>query len=70
MSDRPCNFCNWQRMKKEGGYRRATRADRIVMAEWESDEEFCEAFPSGVVIVDKDGKFASWFAELPSHCCC
>ena len=69
MSDRPCNFCNWQRMK-ESGCRRATKADRIVMAEWEDDEEFVDAFPGGVVIVEKDGKFACWFAELPNHCCC
>ncbi len=67
MSDRPCNFCDWQRMKEEG-CRRATKADRTRL--WEEDKEFDDAFGPGVLVVNKAGEFACWFMELPSHCCC
>ena len=69
MSDRPCNFCDWQRMEQRG-CRRATAAERKQLWEEEEDEAFNQAFDSGVVIVDKDGKFACWFMALPDHCCC
>ncbi len=67
MSDRPCNFCDWQQMKRRG-CRRATKADRERL--WDKDEEFDDAFGPGVLIVNKDGEFACWFMELPDHCCC
>ena len=59
---------------KEDGCRRATRDEHRAL--WETEETadvvdaFTASFGSGVTIVDKDGKFASWFMELPSHCCC
>ena len=67
MSDRPCNFCNWQRMKKRG-CKRATAAQRKRI--WDDGKAFNAAFGPGVLIVDKEGKFACWFMELSDHCCC
>ena len=67
LSDRICNYCSWQSMKRQG-YRKATPAERKKL--WESDPEFEATFGAGVVIVNKKGEFACWFMELPDHCCC
>ena len=63
-----CNYCHWQRMKKYG-FRRATRKEQKRL--WKvRPEHKGTIIDGGVVILDKDGKFACWFATLPKHCCC
>ncbi len=59
-----CNYCNWQRYKKLG-HRIARGAERKKV--WTTDGVL---EPRGVVVIDKQGKFVCWFAELPKHCCC
>ena len=70
MSD--CNYCTWQRLKRRG-YRKATSEERKRM--WDSDvskedQGVATLCSGGFVYVDKNGKFAGWFMELPDHCCC
>ena len=63
-----CNYCDWQRLKGLG-YRKATEDERKIL--WDTDDpSFGEQMGAGVVIVDKHGKFAAWFMELPDHCTC
>lgn len=65
MSD--CNYCRFQQMKRRGCHvATAQEAKRL----WEAEEGFTKAFGDGVVIVDKEGAFAAWLMELPTHCCC
>ena len=64
-----CNFCKWQRLKKDGCHR-ATRTERKHLWDDEANDDFRQAFGGGIVIVDRNGKFSSWFMELPAHCCC
>lgn len=53
---------------KKRGCRIATEEERKTL--WEAEDRFTAAFGPGVVMVDKDGKLAAWFMELPDHCCC
>jgi len=71
-----CNYCTYQSMLKRG-CRKATEAERKKVWNTQKDKnkadqdaDFEKAFGPGVVIVDKDGNFASWFMELPDHCVC
>ena len=63
-----CNYCNYRRMLRQG-CRIATPQERKDL--WDKDsKEFTASMGTGVVMVDKDGKFASWFMELTNHCVC
>ena len=68
MSDRPCNYCTFQQMKRTG-HHIANPKQREDL--WDAEMRK-ENLPTGdgVVVVNKQGEFASWFMELPSHCCC
>jgi hypothetical protein len=61
-----CNYCNWQQMKKQG-YKIATAERRKKLWEEHVGEDVQKL---GVVIVDKEGKFACWLMSLPNHCSC
>lgn len=64
-----CNYCRYQRYKKKG-YKIATSKERKKTWDKDIEKEFIERFGHGVVIVNKEGKFVSWFMELPKYCCC
>ena len=64
-----CNYCSYMSMKRRG-YRKATSKERKKLWDTETSDEFRAAFGAGIVMVDEEGKFASWMMEVPSHCCC
>lgn len=67
VSDRPCNFCEWQRLKHK--YR--GRGPRLVTDPLVDERTGRVAFAGGVRVVLKDGTdLGHWFAEVPDRCCC
>lgn len=53
----PCNYCSWRRMRRLNPDLRLRPAPR-------------EHWPDAVEVVDENGEFKAWFAELPDHCVC
>jgi len=58
MSNRPCNKCELERIKRTQQGGALSKRDPQV------------SFPRGVKVTTRDGKFISWFASVPKVCAC
>jgi len=77
MSDRPCNYCSFQKIKSRA---KADKKKVTVLrdARWGMGGVNIYVHPPKVDVSKlsdgEDGErrqyFVAWFMELPSHCCC
>lgn len=74
MSDRPCNYCEWQRMKRRPGYAIASDEDVAQMRHDDARELRALMRDGWTIVVARDERdrvsFRCAFMELPDHCCC